>query len=145
MPATYTYDPTTLDTDSKDRVRRVIGDVGVDGTVSSSTCKFADEEITYTITSKAGDEVAAAVELLEQLATLFADKASVSAGNQKIALSDISKQYAERALRLLGRSNQGNVILDIATTTIDAYSDDVASDDTSVADGSSMTFDWWDV
>jgi hypothetical protein len=145
MPSpAYTYDPTALASSASHRVRRVIGDVGVDGVVSSSTCKFSDEEIAFAITD-AGSETAAAIELLEQLATLYADKATVSAGNQKIELGKISASYAERARRLLERSGDGNAIVDMATTKVDGYSDDIDSDDVRTAGAAILDDEWWDV
>lgn len=143
MPASYTYDATGLAGSAVYRVRRVVGDVGVDGTVTSATCHFADEEISYAITD-AGDETTAAIELLEQLATLYAGKADVSAGSQKISLGKISSMYAARAERLLARSDDGNTITDLATTRVDGWSDDIAADD---VDTTSADRDpnWWDV
>lgn len=128
MAATYSYDPATLASDATARVRRVVGDVGVEGVASASTCRFSDEEIDYAIV-EAGDERGAAIELLEQLSTLYAGQATVSAGSQRIQLSDLSAMYAARAERLR-TSGDSSAVVDMPTTRIDGYSDDVASDDT---------------
>lgn len=123
--ATYTYDLANIATTPLVQIRRMIGDTGT----TAATCHFADEEITYEYGVQGNDTTETAIELLEQLATMFADKASVSTGGQRIDLSGVSQRYADRAQSLRERAGDDGGIGDMATTRVDGYSDDVAADD----------------
>lgn len=128
-PPTYTYDRTTLATEPVHRVRRIIGDIDV--AAGDERAYFSDEEITYTI-SAVPTEMHAAVELLEQLATLYADRATVATGAQRLNLSDISKRYEQRAAQLKARAgitDAGDEINGLQSITkVDGYSQNIRSD-----------------
>lgn len=126
MAVTYTYDAEQLATSELFRVRRAIADTNVaDG---ADSAYFADQEIQYAIL-EAGNERTATINLLRQLAIVYADKATVATGAQRINLSDISKRYEQLADRLEIASEDVTGIEFTTVTVVDGFSSTIDSDD----------------
>lgn len=90
---TWTYSPTTSAFNSRDYVRREIGDV------VTTDQLLSDEEIAQAI-SVEGDLVLSSARCCEWLATYFARKADIVEGKLSLRLSQRSAAYKAQAERL---------------------------------------------
>lgn len=93
MSFTWTGDPAAS---TLEAIRWEIDDI------DSTKAKFTDAEINYAYAEE-GTVLSAAAHLCEQLATKYAAKASRKLGPLSIELSDLSKQYKDRAKQLRRR------------------------------------------
>lgn len=87
---TWSYNLPIIGTSGKDQVRLLIGDT------DSTNPLLQDEEIAYFL-SKRPNSYGAAAECCRTLSTRFASSATTTAGDTKIAYSDIAKAFAARA------------------------------------------------
>ena len=94
---TWTYDVTTLSTDTTAQVRFLVGDT------DSSDQLITDEEVDYAITEEGSTRSAAAM-VADALAAEFARKADKQVGQLRIDLSQKAEAYAALAIRLRARS-----------------------------------------
>lgn len=115
---TFTYDGTAVTTPLA-RVRLEIGD-----TVEAEAL-FTDEEIGVKLADES-NELLAAASLCEVLSTRFARAYDFTTDGQQFSRSQMSKQYAQRAIKLREQSGAG--VTTIATTRIDGYSSDIPYD-----------------
>ncbi|HPT61615.1 MAG TPA: hypothetical protein PLN81_08480 [Bacillota bacterium] len=92
---TWSYDPNL--TTPKDRVRFQIGD-----TIQTDQL-LQDEEINFVLLQKGNDELRAAVECCEVIATKFARQADSTMGKTSVRASQRSKAYTDRAKQLRKR------------------------------------------
>lgn len=133
MALTWTYDAEQLAASELFRVRRRIGDVNVAG--GATTTYFSDQEITFAITD-AGDETSATIRLLRDIAVIYADKATVATGSQRIELGKISAQYSALADGLENRERDDDSVQVAAMIPVDGFSQDIASDEVCAVDTS---------
>jgi len=127
MTLTYVGDLST----SLDKVRFRIGDKAANSGPLPGGSNFTDAELTglLTIESSVDGAVAAAYEVL---AAEWATIADIAVGPRRESFSEVAKQYQALAktLRLsTGRSTTTSGNTDFVTR-VDAYSDDIAADDT---------------
>lgn len=93
--ATYTYtgDPVNVE---NDRLRLMIGDTG-DGSPSSSTCIFSDEENLWWIEEGAGNWHLAAHHALVAIAGKYSKMADRTLGPMSIRYSNLAESYRQQA------------------------------------------------
>jgi hypothetical protein len=87
---TWSYNASTLATTPKDQVRLLIGDV------VSTDEQLQDEEITFLLTQRSSIYGTAA-ECCRSLASKFARSVDQTAGDTKLAYSQLSKAYTAKA------------------------------------------------
>lgn len=119
---TFTYDSSADPQTDLGTIRLIIGDT------DSTAVLFTDEEIGAIGDQRGGltNHNLVSADLLEVLANRYAIQATTRVGDQSIALSDISKQYASRAKDL--RKRQGGA-RSVDTRRVDGYSSTVDSTD----------------
>lgn len=87
----WSYDITTLASSTKDQVRLLIGDTLI------AAPQFQDEEIAFLVTQN-GSVYGAAAACCRSLATQYARSADITAGDQSVKFSQMSKSYLQKAL-----------------------------------------------
>jgi hypothetical protein len=112
------------DTATRDKVRLYVGDTNADRPL------FNDNEIDLVIDDRDGDALQAAADCCDILATRFAREHDIEwQGGQnartKLARSQMSKAYTDRAKALRARAN-GQVTV-ASTSRVDGFSDDIDS------------------
>jgi hypothetical protein len=90
---TYTFAPTT---DETDRLRLLLGDTG-DGTPSSTTCIFADEEYEWFISEGKGNDHLAAHHACSAAASKYSKLADKTLGPMSISYSGLSANFTRQA------------------------------------------------
>lgn len=93
--ATYTYTGDPLNVEN-DRLRLMIGDTG-DGSPSSSTCNFSDEENEWWLAEGGGNWHLAAHHALVALAGKYSRLADKTLGPMSIKYGQISENYRNQA------------------------------------------------
>lgn len=117
----WEYDPSSLATSAKDRIRLEIGDT------DSAAPLLQDEEISWALTKEGSDELRAAARCCEQISRFFLRKADVRLGRSlELRYSTMAKQYAEMACELRKRAIV--TVLPYAGGRLESEKDDLAAD-----------------
>ena len=95
MVATYTYGNDPIN-DETDRMRLIIGDTG-DGSPSSTTCIFSDEEFAWFIQEGKGNDHLAAHHACLAAAGKYSRLADKTLGPMSISYSQIAANYQKQA------------------------------------------------
>ena len=103
---TYTYDPAN---DEVDRMRLMLGDTG-NGSPSSSTCLFCDEEMEYFYDEGNGNWHLAAHHACVAAASRYSQMADKTLGPMSIKYSGIAESYRKQAVEEFDNAtNSANV------------------------------------
>ncbi len=105
------------------KVRFEIGDTVLNKGPRPDDSNFSDEEIEYKLTEYGNAVAATAAALCDVLATAWAKEATTKTGDIQENLTDISKQYAERAKSL--RKHSG--VVSAGWNRKDGYNADTTS------------------
>lgn len=127
---TFTYDD-TLSAD-RDKVRFYLQDTAIDEGPKPPTDNFTDNELDGLITLEGNWQraVAAGFEALTAIWTQYAD---LSEGPHKETLSQVAEGHRKSAILWRARSGSVTPARVAGIIKVDGYSDDVTSDDVSVA------------
>lgn len=102
----YGYDPVGSDTD---RLRLMLGDTG-NGSPSSTTCMFADEEIAWFVAEGNGNSHLAAHHACVAAASKYSQLADKTLGPMSIKYSGIAQSFRDQAVEEFGNAtNSANV------------------------------------
>src|SRR3990167_7209851 len=104
----FTYDPT----DDIGTVRRLTGETVA---VESET---TDEDIQAWLDDNSGNVEIAAVKILRSLAAKWAKRSTIQTGNEKLQLSDVSKQYQAMADSLESSLGQDTTLSNVGVNRV---------------------------
>lgn len=96
MPRTFTYDPSLIPTDPKDRMRFELGDTMVEG--QAETCALCDEEYRAIIPEKVDTDLKwkrAKLACLESIMRRFAYEPDTKVGPLSLSLGDRAKLWKQ--------------------------------------------------
>jgi len=127
---TFTYDD-TLSAD-RDKVRFALQDASIDEGPKPDGSNLSDNELDGLITLE-GDWQRAVAAGFEALTAIWTQYADLSAGPHKETLSQIAEGHRKSAALWRARSGSAVPARVAGIIKVDGYSDDVASDDVSVA------------
>ena len=90
---TYTYDPSKIPENGKDRMRFELGDTMVEG--AEETCALTDEEYEAILTMRSGKWRKAKLDCLRSITQRFAYEVDTKVGPLSLALSDRAKLWKQ--------------------------------------------------
>lgn len=104
---TWSYNPASLASSSKDAVRLMIGDV------LTTDQQMQDEEINYFIALR-GSNLSAAAECCRALAAKFGRSVDQGAGTSKVAFSQMAKSYTAKAIEFDNKAIASGTAMPVA-------------------------------